>query len=195
MVSDLVRLYESGGATAISVLTDTDGFAGSTQDVREAAQCVRLPILRKDFTVSANDVLDTAQMGASTVLLIVRALGDVELAEFLVLAETCGIDALVEVHDEEEAKRAVDAGAKIVGVNQRNLETFEVDPGRARSVITAIPEFVLTVCESGLHSSDDVRRAAEAGFDAVLVGEAFVSTDLVETTVKEFASTQWVGRA
>lgn len=193
-VSELVRHYEIGGAAAISVLTDTEGFAGSRSDLREAARAVPLPILRKDFTVSANDVLDTAEMGASTVLLIVKALSDEQLEEYLVLAETSGIDALVEVHDEDEAKRAVDAGAKIIGINQRNLVTFDVDRGRAESIINTIPEFVLTVCESGLTVIDDVRRAADAGFDAVLVGEAFVTSAVIEETVKEFATNRWVGR-
>lgn len=192
--SDYARHYERGGATAISVLTDMDGFSGSEQDLRDVARTVALPILRKDFTVSANDVLDTAQMGASAVLLIVRALSDQELEEFLVVAETVGIDALVEVHDEDEARRAVDAGAKIIGVNQRNLATFNVDPEHAETIIEAIPTFVLTVCESGLHSNDDVRRASEAGFDAVLVGEAFVTTDSVNEVVREFTSIRWVGR-
>jgi indole-3-glycerol phosphate synthase len=193
-VGELVRHYQNGGAAAISVLTDTESFAGTQSDVREAARAVPLPILRKDFTVSANDVLDTAEMGASTVLLIVKALSDEQLQEYLVLAETSGIDALVEVHDEDEAKRAVDAGAKIIGINQRNLLTFDVDPGHAGSIINTVPEFVLTVCESGLSTADDVRRAADAGFDAVLVGEAFVTSTTVEETVKEFATNRWVGR-
>lgn len=194
IVSELVREYENGGAAAISVLTDSVDFAGSEHDLREAASSVALPILRKDFTVSANDVLDTAEMGASTVLLIVKALRDEQLEEFLALAETCGIDALVEVHDQDEAKRAVAAGARIIGVNQRNLVTFDVDPEHAGSIISVIPEFVLTVCESGLNSADAVQRAADVGFDAVLVGEALVTSLSVETTVREFASTRWVGR-
>jgi indole-3-glycerol phosphate synthase len=193
-VNELVHYYDNGGAAAISVLTDTEGFAGSESDLREATRAVSLPILRKDFTVSANDVLDTAEMGASTVLLIVKALNDEQLEEYLVLAETCGIDALVEVHDREEAKRAVDAGAKMIGVNQRNLATFDVDPEHAGSIINVIPEFILTVCESGLKSVDDVRRVADAGFDAVLVGEAFVTSELVEEKVRSFASSRWVGR-
>jgi indole-3-glycerol phosphate synthase len=193
-VGELVRHFENGGAAAISVLTDTESFAGTRSDLSEAAHAVALPILRKDFTVSANDVLDTAEMGASTVLLIVKALSDEQLQEYLVLAETSGIDALVEVHDEDEAKRAVDAGAKIIGINQRNLVTFDVDPGHAESIIDTVPEFVLTVCESGLATADDVRRAADAGFDAVLVGEAFVTSTKVEETVKDFATNRWIGR-
>lgn len=194
-VVEMASAFVRGGAAAISVLTDDAGFGGSVDDLREVANAVRVPLLRKDFTVCANDVLDTAAMGASTVLLIVAALSDDELREFLVLAEACGIDALVEVHDHEEAARALDSGARIVGVNQRNLRTFEVDPTHAASVIGGLPDTIVSVCESGLGSVADVRRAAEAGFDAVLVGEAFVTSNAVEEMVRSFASVPWFGRA
>jgi indole-3-glycerol phosphate synthase len=138
--------------------------------------------------------LDAAAMGASTVLLIVAALSDDELREFLVIAEACGIDALVEVHDRDQCARALDAGARIIGVNQRNLRTFEVDPTHAASVIESLPDSVVSVCESGLGSVADVRHAAEAGFDAVLVGEAFVTSSAVQEMVRSFASVAWVGR-
>jgi indole-3-glycerol phosphate synthase len=193
-VADMAQAFVSGGAAAISVLTDDESFGGSAKDLGEVANAVRVPLLRKDFTVCANDVLDTAAMGASTVLLIVAALSDDELREFLVLAEACGIDALVEVHDREEATRALDAGARIVGVNQRNLRTFEVDPTHASSVVESLPDSVVSVCESGLGSVADVRHVAAAGFDAVLVGEAFVTSSAVEEMVRSFASVPWVGR-
>ena len=191
---EMASSYAAGGATAISVLTDEESFAGTRDDLVDVAHAVGLPLVRKDFTLGPNDVLDTAAMGASTVLLIVAALDDAELTEFLVLAEACGLDALVEVHDALEARRALDAGARLVGVNQRNLRTFQVDPGRAASVIEALPDSVVTVCESGLGSVSDVRRAASAGFDAVLVGEVFVTSNAVTEMVRSFATVPWVGR-
>ncbi len=184
----LAKAYQRGGATAISVLTDEAHFSGSLHDFETVRSAVRLPLLRKDFTVSANDVIDTAAMGASAVLLIVAALSDEELRLFLDVARQTGIDALVEVHDHDEARRALDAGARLVGVNQRDLRTFSVDSERAAAVMTALPSDVVTVAESGLTTTDDVRRAGAAGFDAVLVGETFVRSADVEATVRSFAS-------
>jgi indole-3-glycerol phosphate synthase len=186
-VTALAQTYRDEGASAISVLTDRDFFEGSMDDLRTVRKSVVLPVLRKDFTVSENDVLDAVEAGASAVLLIVAALSDDELIAFLALADLCGIDALVEIHDDDEARRAIDAGARIIGVNQRNLRTFDVDPERAASLISALPRECLTVCESGLASVADVERAADAGFDAVLVGEAFITASDPAATVKAFA--------
>lgn len=193
-VATLARDYAQGGASAISILTDTEHFSGAVDDLTTVAQTVALPLLRKDFTVSANDVLDTAAMGASTVLLIVAALDDDDLASFIDLAHGAGIDALVEVHDAVEAARALDAGARILGVNQRNLRTFGVSHDNAVNVVGAVPSSVVTVCESGLGSVDDVRRAADAGFDAVLVGESFVTAASVVDTVRAYSSVPLVVR-
>ncbi|HVA76224.1 MAG TPA: indole-3-glycerol phosphate synthase TrpC [Acidimicrobiales bacterium] len=170
----IARAYERGGATALSVLTDTDFFEGSEGDLRSARDATLLPVLRKDFTVSAHDVLDARVMGADAILLIVAALSDTELAEFLGLARSLGMDALVEVHDEAEASRALSAGATLVGVNQRDLFTFEVDTGRASRVGASLPREICRVAESGIRGRDDVARLADAGFDAVLVGESLV---------------------
>lgn len=170
----VARAYERGGAAAISVLTDVDFFSGSDSDLRSASAATRVPILRKDFTVSANDVLDARVMGADAVLLIVAALSDGELAEFLALARSIGMDALVEVHDEPEAERAITAGATLIGVNQRDLFTFEVDTDRAVRVAASLPPEVCRVAESGIRDRGDVERLAGAGFDAVLVGESLV---------------------
>src|ERR1019366_2112962 len=124
--AQLARDYEAGGASAISVLTDGPHFAGSADDFAHVRSATQLPLLRKDFTISANDVLDAAAMGASCVLLIVAALSDEELGLFLSVAHQCGLDALVEVHDRDEAGRAVSLGAALIGVNQRDLRSFEV---------------------------------------------------------------------
>jgi indole-3-glycerol phosphate synthase len=155
---------------------------------------VSLPLLRKDFTVCANDVLDAADAGASAVLLIVAALSDDELEAFIELAHGAGLDAVVEVHDGEEAKRSLDCGARIVGVNQRNLHTFDVDRDHAATVIQSLPASIVTVCESGLSSRGDIERAADAGFDAVLVGEAFVTARDVTEAVRALSSVPLVAR-
>ncbi|HEY5010872.1 MAG TPA: indole-3-glycerol phosphate synthase TrpC [Acidimicrobiales bacterium] len=186
-VAALAEIYRDEGASAISVLTDRDFFEGSMDDLHTVRRSVALPVLRKDFTVSENDVLDAVEAGASAVLLIVAALSDAELSSFLSLSEECGIDALVEIHDAQEARRAADAGARIIGINQRNLRTFDVDPEHAASLISELPRECLTVCESGLSTVADVERAADAGFDAVLVGEAFITASDPAAAVKSFA--------
>ena len=194
---DVARIagnYVDGGASAISVLTDAEHFAGSLDDLEAVRMVVSLPLLRKDFTLSANDVLDAADAGASAILLIVAALTDDELATFIGVAHDAGLDAVVEVHDHDEAGRALDGGARIIGINQRNLHTFDVDRDNAARVIQSLPSTVVTVCESGLSSAEDVGRAADAGFDAVLVGEAFVTATDVTATVRAFSSVPRVTR-
>lgn len=180
-------LYADAGAAAISVLTDGEYFGGSLEDLRSVAQSVHVPLLRKDFTVCENDVLDAVEAGAGAILLIVAALDDAELRSLATLAATVGIDALVEVHDEAEVSRALDVGARLVGVNQRNLRTFEVDPQHAASLAAALPRECVRVCESGLRDVSDVERAAAAGFDAVLVGETFIVAPDPMATVRSFS--------
>ncbi len=133
-------------------------------------------MLRKDFTVSPRDVADARLMGADAVLLIVAALDRVQLLEFHELATSLGLDALVEVHDEPELELALGVGATLVGVNQRDLVTFEVDHDRAQRMAAAIPDGVLKVAESGVRDRDDARRLADAGYDAILVGETLVTS-------------------
>jgi indole-3-glycerol phosphate synthase len=193
-VAQLARAYADGGATAISVLTDAEHFSGSLEDLETVARTINLPLLRKDFTVSENDVLDAADAGASAVLLIVAALSDDELRSFLTVAHDAGLDAIVEVHDGDEAQRSLDSGARIIGVNQRNLHTFDVDRDNAARVIQSLPTSIVTVCESGLGSPEDVARAAEAGFDAVLVGESFVTAKDVAKVVQSYSTVPLVRR-
>jgi indole-3-glycerol phosphate synthase len=173
--ASLARAYAGGGAAALSVLTDADFFGGSAADLAAARSVVSLPVLRKDFTVGPADVLDARIMGADAVLLIAAALSRTELGELGALASDLGLDALVEVHDEQEAEVALAGGATLIGVNQRDLYTFEVDTDRARRVAAVLPDGVTRVAESGIRDSDDVRRLADAGFDAVLVGETLVT--------------------
>jgi indole-3-glycerol phosphate synthase len=166
--------YQAGGAACLSVLTDQEFFGGAAQDLQAARDACALPVLRKDFTVSGLDVCDARTMGADAVLLIVAALSDTELVSFLDLATELSLSALVEVHDELELKRATGAGARLIGVNQRDLHTFEVDHRRALNLGELMPPEALAVAESGVHTRQDVVSLAGAGYAAVLVGEALV---------------------
>jgi indole-3-glycerol phosphate synthase len=170
----LAREYEMGGAACLSVLTDTPHFGGSSADLVAARAATSLPILRKDFTVSELDVVDAALMGASAVLLIAAALTDEELIRFQELAVSIELDCVVEVHDDVELDRALAIGAKIVGVNQRDLRTFTVDQDRAARMGERIPAGVVAVAESGVRGISDAQRLAAAGYQAVLVGEHLV---------------------
>ncbi|HLJ08578.1 MAG TPA: indole-3-glycerol phosphate synthase TrpC, partial [Acidimicrobiia bacterium] len=143
-------------------------------DLVAAKAAARLPVLRKDFTVARADICDARLMGADAVLLIAAALDDAELDEFVGLAAVLGLDALVEVHDEAELDRALLAGARLVGVNQRDLRTFEVDRRRAEQLVARIPGYVLAVAESGIRDADDAAALAAVGYEAVLVGETLV---------------------
>jgi indole-3-glycerol phosphate synthase len=174
VASELARAYQAGGAAALSVLTDEEFFGGSVEDLRSARASVDVPVLRKDFTVGPADIFDARIMGADAVLLIAAALAPSELKSLLQTAVDVGLDALVEVHDEAEAAFALDAGATLIGVNQRDLYTFEVDTDRARRVAKALPGGVTRVAESGIRGPDDVAVLADAGFDAILVGETLV---------------------
>jgi indole-3-glycerol phosphate synthase len=172
----LAKAYADGGADCLSVLTDVEFFGGSADDLSEASTACDLPVLRKDFTVAEADVYDARAMGADAVLLIVSALSQPELSALRQLANDLEMAALIEVHDTEELQRALDAGAKLVGVNQRDLRTFEVDRGRAERLAAAMPPGVVKVAESGIRDADDVARLGDAGYDAILVGEALVTS-------------------
>ena len=172
----IASLYEQGGASCLSVLTDEHFFGGSVDDLQIARASTSLPVIRKDFTVSEFDVLDARLMGADCVLLIAAALTDDELSRFHDLAVQIGLEVLVETHDEHELERALNVGATIVGVNQRDLITFEVDHARAERMALLIPPTVVRVAESGVRNADDARRLRDAGYDAVLVGESIVTS-------------------
>jgi indole-3-glycerol phosphate synthase len=172
----IASLYEQGGASCLSVLTDEHFFGGSVDDLQIARASTSLPVIRKDFTVSEFDVVDARLMGADCVLLIAAALSDDELARFHDLAVHIDLEVLVETHDEHELERALNVGANIVGVNQRDLITFEVDHARAERMASLIPPTVVRVAESGVRNADDARRLRDAGYDAVLVGESIVTS-------------------
>ena len=168
--------YVVGGAACLSVLTDVDHFGGSPDDLVAARAAVTVPVLRKDFTVDARNVCDARLMGADAVLLIAAALDDAELVDFHNLAAEVGLDALVEIHDETELERAMVAGAQLVGVNQRDLMTFEVDRVRAVRMASLMPDGVVRVAESGIRGPDDARALVDAGYHALLVGESVVTS-------------------
>ncbi|MFM1762092.1 MAG: indole-3-glycerol phosphate synthase [Actinomycetota bacterium] len=172
--SDLARTYESGSASCLSVLTDDVSFGGSVDDLLQARVATALPVLRKDFTVSELDVCDARIMGADCVLLIAAALSQPELVAFHQLAIEIGLDVLVETHDETEVERALLAGAMMIGVNQRDLVTFQVDHERAVRMASVIPIGVIRVAESGVRDANDAQSLRDAGYDAVLVGESLV---------------------
>jgi indole-3-glycerol phosphate synthase len=172
----LAAAYEAGGAACLSVLTDEAFFGGSVADLTAARSGCGLPVLRKDFTVDERDVADARLMGADAVLLIAAALDDGLLGRSVALAADLGLDALVEVHDEEELGRALAAGAKLVGVNCRDLTTFEVDLDLPERLASGLPDDVVAVAESGIRSEADAARMAAAGYTAVLVGETLVTS-------------------
>jgi indole-3-glycerol phosphate synthase len=171
----LAKAYESGGASCLSVLTDSPHFGGSVQDLQSARSACSLPVVRKDFTVSERDVLDTRIMGADCVLLIAAALDKRELKALHELATSVGLDVLVEIHDEAELDLALTANASIIGVNQRDLVTFRVDHERAVRMAALIPASVVRIAESGVRDRSDAQSLRDAGYDAVLVGESLVT--------------------
>ncbi len=168
--------YERGGAACLSVLTDVEHFGGSVADLQVARAACSLPVIRKDFTVSERDVLDTRIMGADCLLLIAAALEPAELVALHRLARDVGLDVLVEIHDEAELEHALAADATLIGVNQRDLVTFEVDHARAVRMAGVIPDRATKVAESGVRGADDARSLRAAGYDAVLVGETLVTS-------------------
>lgn len=172
--AELARAYEAGGASAISVLTEPDHFKGSLDDLREARAAGGLPVLRKDFICDALQVWEARAAGADAVLLIVAALSQTELVSLSDLAADLGMAALVEVHSAPEIDRAVQAGARIVGINTRDLATLEVDPDVVAKLRPLVPDGTTVVGESGVSTRADVISLESAGVDAVLVGEAIM---------------------
>lgn len=167
--------YEKAGAVALSVLTEEQFFHGSLDDLRAVRAEAQLPVLRKDFIVDPYQVYESVAAGADALLLIVAALGDQELGELIELSSRFQIDALVEVHDEAEVDRAAGAGARIIGVNNRDLRTFEVKLETSLRLRSRIPRNCLTVSESGIGSGADLEGLKAAGFDAVLIGERLIT--------------------
>lgn len=180
----MAKTYEAGGATCLSVLTDSEFFGGSVADLQTARAACALPVLRKDFTVSPFDVADARLMGADCVLLIAAAMRPCMLADLNALAVDLGLDVLVEIHDEAELEAALGAEATMIGVNQRDLYTFEVDHARALRMAKEVPDGIVKVAESGVRDADDARSLRDAGYDAILVGETLVTAADPRTTIE-----------
>jgi indole-3-glycerol phosphate synthase len=186
--ADITPRYESAGAAALSVLTDGPFFGGSLEDLQRARAATGLPILRKDFVVDPYQVVEARAAGADAILLIVSALSDVQLVDFAAYAARWGLDVLVEAHDENEVRRAMSAGARIVGINHRDLRTFQVDTTLAARMRPAIPSSRLVVAESGIKTASDVLNLRDAGINAILVGESLMRAPDVGVALKALLS-------
>lgn len=188
------RSYEAGGASAISVLTEPEHFGGSNEDLTTIRAAVHLPILKKDFHVDPIQLVEAKALGASAALLIVRALAPDRLARLSATGADLGLELLYEIRDQTELDRALEAGARIVGVNNRNLETLVIDPTTAERLIGQIPADRVAVAESGVSSRSDVERLAQYGTDAVLVGSAVSAAQNPTAAVRELADVTRVAR-
>ena len=194
-LKEIVQSYEAGGAIGISVLTEEDYFDGSLDDLKTVKTTVDLPVLRKDFVFDEYQVYESAAAGADAILLIVAALDDETLSRLRQVAEDeLGMDALVEVHTSEEMKRAVDSGATLIGVNNRDLRTFEVSLQTSLSLAREAPSGTLLISESGLRSPEDLQRLREAGYHGFLIGETLMRADCTEATLRNFVGAALRGR-
>lgn len=180
--------YERAGAAALSILTEPTFFDGSLEHLAAVRDAVRLPLLRKDFVVDSYQLLEARASGADAVLLIVAALGDTELRTLLSAARAFGLAAVVEVHDEADVDRAMEAGAEIIGVNNRNLRTLEVDINVSERCAARIPRSVVAVSESGIKTPHDVTRLQTLGYRAFLIGERFMTAAQPGSALAEFLS-------
>jgi indole-3-glycerol phosphate synthase len=186
--AEIARRYERGGAAAISVLTDREFFCGDLEDLKVARQAVKVPVIRKDFTLEDTHIVEAAAAGADAILLIAALLKENELIRLREKAEAYGIGALVEVHDASELDAAIGSGASIIGVNNRDLHTFEVRIETSLRLAEKIPDHITKVSESGIHSQNDVRRLMDAGFHAFLVGEHLMRSGDPEEALRALAS-------
>ena len=175
--ADIARSYEKGGAACLSVLTDIDFFQGSDEYLQEARAACSLPVIRKDFIVDTYQVYEARAIGADCILLIVACLEDGQMKILNDLAHDLGMDVLVEVHDEEELQRALKLNNRLIGINNRNLRTFDVSLDTTLKMLGQIPDSSVVVTESGIHTADDVSLMRENNVNAFLVGEAFMRAD------------------
>lgn len=181
----IAETYEKSGASAISVLTEPTRFLGKDAYLEAIRRRVKVPVLRKDFTVDPYMVYEARCLGADAVLLIAALLSDAELSEYRQMAESLGMDALVEAHDEREVERALKSGAAILGVNNRNLKDFTVDIGNSLRLRSLVPPGIPFIAESGIHDGAAVKRLAEHGVSGVLIGELLMRSPSIEAKMKE----------
>jgi indole-3-glycerol phosphate synthase len=189
------KAYEAGGAAAISVLTEPTRFSGSTEDLVLARKSVALPLLKKDFHVGVSQLLEARALGASAALVIVRAVPPARLHDLMSAGTDIGLEILVEVRDERELDLALSLNANLIGVNNRNLETLEIDTGTALRILPLIPRGVVAIAESGVKSVADVKRVAAAGADAVLVGSELSASSDPESGVRSLTGVERTGGA
>jgi len=182
---EIARNYERNGANAISVLTDSKFFKGKLQHLADVRSAVSIPLLRKDFILDEIQIAESAVNGADAILLIVAALEQKQLIELLRVTATYQLDALVEVHTRNELNRALDAGAKIVGINNRNLTTFDVDLAVTEELCRKVPDEIILISESGIKTTQDVARMKGCGVDAILVGEALMRGEISIEQLRE----------
>lgn len=183
---DISKEYEDSGVSAISVLTEPYFFQGSIQYLKEIAGIVDVPVLRKDFIIDPFMIYEAKLSGASAILLIVAILDDNQLKEYMELADSLGLSVVVEVHDRNEIEKAINAGARIIGVNNRNLKDFSVDMGNSLNLRKYVPEDIIFVSESGIKSTSDIRKLKENKIDAVLIGETLMKSDNKKKLIWEF---------
>jgi indole-3-glycerol phosphate synthase len=177
------RAYHAGGASALSILTEPEHFGGSAEDLRSVRRTLDIPVLKKDFHVTDIQLVEARALGASAALLIARALSPRRLEALMTFGRTLGLELLIEVRDEDELSRALDAGATIIGVNNRDLESLVIDPATAERLVPRIPAHVVAIAESGVRERADVERYAACGADAVLVGSVLsASPDPIDAT-------------
>ena len=186
----IAEQYEAAGAHAVSVLTDEQFFQGHLRYLKQVRDAIGLPCLRKDFTIHEVQIYEAAVAGADAILLIVAALDDERLRQLYHTAEICQVDALVEVHTLEELDRALELGARLIGINNRDLTTFEVHLETTERLSEEVPEDVILVSESGLKTQRDTQRVYDCGCDAILVGEALMRTGDVAAQVRELLTVQ-----
>jgi len=175
--SEIAKSYENGGAACLSILTDRDFFQGAPEYLLQAREATNLPVIRKDFIIDPYQVYEARAMNADCILLIVSALGDATLNELLALAHHLKMDVLMEVHDRDEMERAIQSGAKLIGVNNRNLRTFDVSLQTTLDMLDMVPDDRILVTESGIHVPQDVKLMRENNVNSFLVGEAFMRAD------------------
>ena len=185
LIAEIVGAYQTAGARAVSVLTEPAHFGGSIDDLAEARAACDLPLLRKDFLIDPYQVLEARAAGADAVLLIVAALGPERLAEMMGAASDLGMDSLVEVHDEDEVAAAVEAGAELLGINNRDLHSLEIDLGTTFRLLADVPAGTVVVAESGITARGHVAELEDAGVDAILVGEALMRADDPSLAIRE----------
>ncbi len=183
--SALAEVYLKAGARAISVLTDKKFFGGSISHISEVRSSVNIPVLRKDFIIDEYQVYESRYFGADAILLIARILTKEKIKSFIHLAKRVGMDSIVEVHDENDLEKAIVSNAKIIGINNRNLDTFGVDIGNTFRLVSKIPREILKISESGIKDNKDILKLSKIGVNAVLIGEAFLGAKDIDLAIRE----------